>query len=124
MPPRDFFRIALIALSALFGVTVALAFVAARADPQQHRPQHWIDQGGYIAKDGHRCCGHEDCLPVPAANIVSTPKGYSFVSPFDADITYSIPYEDAQPSEDQRHWACIDLYSKNLRCFFRLSMGS
>lgn len=41
-----------------------------------HGDADWIRQGGYLDRDGNRCCGPEDCHRAPAGAIVRTADGW------------------------------------------------
>lgn len=72
----------------------------------------WISKGQYVnPSDGVHCCGERDCFQIPAASIVSTPKGYLLPN---GEL---VPYSEATPSEDGLFWRCQKSTGER-RCFF------
>jgi hypothetical protein len=73
----------------------------------------WINHGSYKSpKDGSHCCGKNDCFVVPAADMKPTAVGWLIKS-----LGETIPYSEAQPSEDGEFWRC-KRYDGSRRCFF------
>jgi len=73
---------------------------------------HWINHGNYRAPTGEHCCGPNDCFMVPANDMTPTAAGWLIKS-----LGETIPYSEAQPSEDGDFWRC-KRYDGSRRCFF------
>lgn len=73
----------------------------------------WINHGNYSSPaDGSHCCGDNDCFLVPASEMRPTAAGWLIKS-----LGETIPYSEAQPSEDGEFWRC-KRYDGSRRCFF------
>lgn len=100
--------------------TLACAPLAAAA----HSDWDWIQQFGFTDRNGQLCCGMDDCFRVPAAGVESVPGGYAFPNPLDPGRTMTVPYSEAQPSQDGDFWACVNRGRRTLRCFFAPPIGA
>jgi len=78
----------------------------------------WINHGNYKAPTGEHCCGDNDCSLVPASDMKPTAAGWLIKS-----LGETIPYSEAQQSEDGSFWRC-KRYDGSRRCFFAPGMGS
>jgi hypothetical protein len=93
----------------LTGAAVTLLLFVATA----HGHDFWINHSGYTSPaDGTHCCGKNDCFEFSAADVAATAGGW-FVKP----LGETIPYSEAQASEDGRFWRC-KRYDGSRRCFF------
>jgi hypothetical protein len=72
----------------------------------------WINHGNYRSVRGEHCCGDNDCFMVPASEMQPTAAGWLIRS-----LGETIPYSEAQPSEDGEFWRC-KRYDGSRRCFF------
>lgn len=73
----------------------------------------WINHSGYKSTvDGSHCCGNNDCFVVPSSEMQSTPTGWVIKTTGE-----TIPYSEAQSSEDGEFWRCKK-YDGTRRCFF------
>ena len=72
----------------------------------------WINHSGYKAPTGEHCCGNNDCFVLSATDMQSTPAGWLIRSSGE-----TIPYSEAQPSEDGEFWRC-KRSDGSRRCFF------
>ena len=95
--------------TSLTGAALALLFLASTASAHDF----WINHSGYKSPtDGTHCCGNNDCFAVPASDMQSTAVGWLIKS-----IGETIPYSEAQSSEDGEFWRC-KRYDGSRRCFF------
>ena len=91
------------------GVAMALTLYAAPAAAHDF----WINHSGYKSPlDGSHCCGKNDCFMVPASDMQSTAAGWLIKS-----LSETIPYSEAQTSEDGEFWRC-KRHDGSRRCFF------
>ncbi len=78
----------------------------------------WISRGGYKGPlNGEWCCGHDDCVVVPAQSVKTNGVGYEL-----APTTEIIPYAEVLPSIDGQYWRC-HRPNGTRRCFFAPSLG-
>jgi hypothetical protein len=77
-------------------------------------PAHdfWINHSSYKSPTGEHCCGNNDCFEFSAADVAATPAGW-LVKP----LSETIPYSEAQASEDGKFWRC-KRNDGSRRCFF------
>jgi len=73
----------------------------------------WINNGHYRSPgDNSHCCGDNDCFVVPASDMRPTDRGWLIRS-----LGETIPYSEAQISEDGAFWRC-KRHDGSRRCFF------
>jgi hypothetical protein len=73
----------------------------------------WINHGNYKSpNDGSHCCGHNDCFMLSTDEVRATAAGWLIES-----LGETIPYSEAQTSEDGEFWRC-KRYDGSRRCFF------
>jgi hypothetical protein len=93
----------------VLAVVVRFASVAVAHD-------HWIDHGNYTDPVYNwRCCGSNDCKPVPPESIKPVKGGYQLPG---GEI---IPANRAIPSEDQYSYICwfgSIVQNTKVRCLF------
>ena len=72
----------------------------------------WINRGKYVGPDGVHCCGPNDCIEIPATQVLASTQGYR-------RLTYGevVPYREALTSEDGKYWRCRKRDGSR-RCFF------
>ena len=91
--------------AAFFALALSTVAVAAH--------DFWINHGNYKSpSDGSHCCGANDCFLVPAGDMKPTAAGWLIRS-----LGETIPYSEAQTSEDGEFWRC-KRYDGSRRCFF------
>jgi hypothetical protein len=96
-------------LHVLCGALVALATTASPTLAHDF----WINHGHYKSPaDGSHCCGDNDCFLLPAEDVRPTAAGWLIES-----LGETIPYSEAQTSEDGEFWRC-KRYDGSRRCFF------
>jgi hypothetical protein len=86
-----------------------------------HAHDFWINHGMYTSPQGVHCCGQNDCHEVPGDEVRAGPAGYMLI--LDGDRIETVPYQEAQPSEDGKYWRC-QRYDGSRRCFFAPQPGS
>jgi hypothetical protein len=95
--------------TSLTGAALVLLLLA----PTANAHDFWINHSGYKSlADGTHCCGNNDCFEFSAADVTATPAGW-LVKP----LGETIPYSEAQASEDGKFWRC-KRYDGSRRCFF------
>lgn len=105
----------ILALLAMAAVLLLLALSAMPAGAHDF----WINHGNYKSPiDGSHCCGDNDCFMVGREDVSATPGGWLIKS-----LHETIPYSEAQTSEDGEFWRC-KRYDGSRRCFFAPGMGS
>jgi hypothetical protein len=72
----------------------------------------WIDHSNYKAPTGEHCCGDNDCKMLEESDMQATPAGW-----FIRSMDETIPYSEAQTSEDGAFWRC-KRSDGSRRCFF------
>ncbi|MGH6922946.1 MAG: hypothetical protein ACRED5_04170 [Propylenella sp.] len=90
----------------------AAIFVLALSTLPASAHDFWINHGSYKSPKGEHCCGDNDCFLVPASDMQSTAAGWLIKS-----LGETIPYGEAQSSEDGEFWRC-KRYDGSRRCFF------
>ena len=98
-------------MTSLLLPTAALGALCLVASPASSH-DFWINHGAYKAPTGEHCCGNNDCFMVPAVDMQSTATGWLIKS-----LEETIPYSEAQASEDGEFWRC-KRYDGTRRCFF------
>jgi hypothetical protein len=88
----------------------------------------WINHGNYASPiDGVHCCGENDCRQLPDEDVSVGPAGYSLLlgrpDGASGNVVETVPYKEAQPSEDGHYWRC-KRYDGSRRCFFAPMPGS
>jgi len=98
------------------GLGIILSVIVGTCSAGAH--ESWISRGAYRSPiDGSGCCGTGDCFIVPATDMQSTPAGWRISSTGE-----TIPFAEAQMSEDGQFWRCKKL-DQSRRCFFAPPMG-
>jgi hypothetical protein len=94
---------------------VSLAFVAITAVVARAHDEHdWIRSGGYRSPTtAEWCCGQDDCVSIPAADMEAMHGGGWLVMP----TQERVPARETLPSQDGRFWRC-HRPNGSLRCFF------
>lgn len=78
----------------------------------------WISRGGYRGPlNGEWCCGHDDCVTVPAQSIKQNGVGYEL-----QNTSEVVPYQETLPSIDGQYWRC-HRPDGSRRCFFAPALG-
>jgi hypothetical protein len=90
----------------------ALALMLALPTSPAFSHDFWINHGNYKAPTGEHCCGDNDCTMVPAGDVRPTAAGWLIES-----LGETIPYSEAQTSEDGEFWRC-KRFDGSRRCFF------
>lgn len=90
----------------------ALALMLALPTSSAFAHDFWINHGNYKAPTGEHCCGDNDCTMVPARDVRPTAAGWLIES-----LGETIPYSEAQTSEDGEFWRC-KRFDGSRRCFF------
>lgn len=79
---------------------------------------HWISHGGYRGPVNNEwCCGAEDCVIIPEAQVKPNGLGYLLTGNKE-----TVPYSEALPSEDGKYWRC-QRPNGTRRCFFAPLQG-
>lgn len=96
-------------LKTLPGAALALLLYA----PTASAHDFWINHSGYKSPvDGTHCCGNNDCFEFSAEEVAATPAGWLVKA-----LGETIPYSEAQASEDGKFWRCKK-WDGSRRCFF------
>jgi hypothetical protein len=90
----------------------AILFALALSTQPASSHDFWINHGNYKSPKGEHCCGNHDCFLVPAGDMKPTAAGWLIES-----LGETIPYSEAQTSEDGEFWRC-KRYDGSRRCFF------
>lgn len=75
------------------------------------------------------CCGGNDCAPIAAANVRTSPDGYVVTlgkgdHPMKSETTtFVIPYANAKPSPDGDYHLCLYPNEFSPHCFYAGSMA-
>jgi len=76
------------------------------------------------------CCNGQDCAPIPAQTVRTSPAGYVVVlQPGDHPMVterqeFVVPYGKELPSTDGGYHICLYPTQEVLRCFYAPGMGS
>lgn len=84
----------------------------------------WINNGDYkslpgaaTGSAGVHCCGPQDCASILRTDVQTRPDGYHLPT---GEV---VPYNQAQPSEDNSYWVCRQGITGLIRCFFSPTDG-
>ena len=89
-------------------IGVLIAFVSVIMPAFAH--DSWIQKGGHHNAAAEWCCGEGDCFEMFPVRI--TASGYYLPV-----LNETVPYSEAQPSQDGRYWRC-KRPDGTRRCFF------
>lgn len=90
---------------------ILLLAAAANAHDDKHQSD-WIGEGRYTSKNGGLCCGKNDCERLSQEDV--DPKASGVWLPRYKEL---VPYNEAQPSEDEFNYRCRNA-AGGRTCFF------